>query len=121
MMMRQLINRVLLCCSVLILTGCETTLPNHYYYGNYSQNLYEYFKSTGSSPQEQILSLQQTVLQAKARNLPLAPGIHAHLGHLYLLNGQSELGFAELHRELQIYPESRQYIEFLLKNARGGQ
>ncbi|NOU51149.1 DUF4810 domain-containing protein [Pseudoalteromonas sp. JBTF-M23] len=104
--------------SAILLSGCDSTKPL-YYYGTYSQNLYDYFKADEVPVSEQINELEQTVQMAQSRGVAIAPGIMAHLGYLYLLEGNSEQGLRYLEQEKKRYPESARYIDFLINNTKG--
>ncbi|CAH9055527.1 hypothetical protein PSECIP111951_02820 [Pseudoalteromonas holothuriae] len=113
-------NKILLIASVMMmffLSGCGTTKAL-YYHGSYSENIYQYFKVDDTTVSEQISELEQTVQAANNHSAAIAPGILAHLGYLYLLEGNSELGFDYLQLEKQRYPESAHYIDFLIDNAK---
>ncbi|PHI35327.1 DUF4810 domain-containing protein [Pseudoalteromonas sp. GCY] len=103
---------------LLILSGCQNTTPQ-YYYGSYERNLYEFFRGDGQSLEEQISQLESSIARAEVKQISPAPGMYAHLGYLYLMQGDNGKGVAYFEQEKQLYPESRQYIDFLLKNAQG--
>ncbi len=103
--------------AVTSLAGCQTTQPL-YNFGSYQHNLYQHFKNEDSSVNEQIAALEKTVQQAAAKNQKVGPGIHAHLGYLYMESGQKELGMAALQQEKALYPESAHFMNFLLNNAK---
>ncbi len=104
---------------VATLSGCQTTKPL-YHYGDYQDAVYAHFKNEDSSVTEQIAALEKTIAKSSAKNLPVGPGLNAHLGYLYIETGQMETGVAYLRKEKALYPESTQFIDFLLKNAKAG-
>lgn len=106
--------------SVAALSGCQSTKPL-YHYGSYQTNVYEHFKNEDSSVTEQIEALEKTISETNRNKLQVGPGIYAHLGFLYLQSGQRDTGLDYLQKEKQTYPESSQFIDFLLKNAKAGQ
>ncbi|WP_392344078.1 DUF4810 domain-containing protein [Pseudoalteromonas prydzensis] len=115
-------NKIITTTAVLlltVLTGCKTVQPL-YYYGSYDVNLYQHFKADDISVAEQISQLEETVQMADNKSLLIAPGILAHLGYLHLKQGELDSGFAYLEKEKALYPESEQYINFLIENAKGG-
>jgi hypothetical protein len=99
------------------LAGCQTTQPL-YNFGTYQSNLYQQFKNEDASVTEQIAALEKTIQQSAAKNLKVGPGIHAHLGYLYLESGQKDQGIASLQQEKALYPESAHFMDFLLNNAK---
>lgn len=104
--------------ALLLVAGCKTT-EQHYYHGNYNKAVYSYFKGDDISVEEQIQLLTQVIQNAGASNKPVAPGIHAHLGMLYFEVGNQDSGFTHLEHEKNLFPESSQYIDFLIKTAKG--
>lgn len=100
------------------IVGCKTTEPL-YYYGEYNTAVYTYLKGEGATLEEQITALKETIELADANGKPIAPGVHAHLGMLYFETGNPQQGEVHFEQEKQIFPESVQYIDFLLTSAKG--
>jgi hypothetical protein len=105
--------------AVATLSGCQTTKPL-YNYGAYQDTVYAHFKNEDSSVTQEIDALEKTIAKSAAKNLQVGPGVNAHLGYLYIESGQMDLGVAYLRKEKALYPESAQFIDFLLKNAKAG-
>jgi hypothetical protein len=116
------VSKTLLIVTITIATlaGCQSTKPL-YHYGSYQDNVYEHFKNEDSAVTEQIEALEKTIRDTNRNKLQVGPGIYAHLGFLYLQSGQRDTGLGYLQKEKQLYPESSQFIDFLLKNAKAGQ
>jgi hypothetical protein len=108
-----------LCAALLVATlaGCQSTKPL-YHYGSYQSNVYEFFKNEDGSASNEIAELEKTLQDSAARQQPAGPGLYAHLGYLYIQSGQTDTGIDFLLKEKELYPESAQYIDFLLKNAK---
>jgi hypothetical protein len=105
--------------AVAALSGCQSTKPL-YNYGAYQDTVYAHFKNEDSSVTQEIDALEKTIAKSAAKNLQVGPGVNAHLGYLYIESGQMDLGVAYLRKEKALYPESTQFIDFLLKNAKAG-
>jgi len=105
--------------TVAALSGCQTTKPL-YHYGAYQDTVYAHFKNEDSSVTQEIDVLEKTIAKSAAKNLQVGPGLNAHLGYLYIESGQMDKGVAYLRQEKALYPESAQFIDFLLKNAKAG-
>ncbi len=99
------------------LNGCSTP-KSLYYYGQYNSAVYSYFKADEVSIDEQISLLESIIQTAAAKNKAVAPGIHAHLGMLYFEAGNPGLGTQHFEQEQRLFPESKQYIDFLLKSVK---
>lgn len=101
----------------ILVSGCKTTEPQ-YYYGAYNKTVYSYFKAEDVTVEEQINALNEVIETASSKNKPVAPGVHAHLGMLYFEAGNASLGLAHFEKEKSLFPESAQYIDFLINSAR---
>jgi hypothetical protein len=58
--------------------------------------------------------LSQEVDRASAEGRRVAPGIHAHLGYLYYMAGNSGAAVAQFNAEKAAYPESATFIDGML-------
>ncbi|KUM51979.1 DUF4810 domain-containing protein [Rheinheimera sp. EpRS3] len=103
---------------LLSLSACKTT-ESLYYHGEYNKAVYTYFKADETTPADQIATLQQIIQAAEAAGKPVAPGIHAHLGLLYFDTGNVPQGQQHFEYEKALFPESTQYLDFLLKSRQG--
>lgn len=101
-----------------VLAGCKTKEPL-YYHGQYNAVVYNYFKSDDMTVSEQVEVLKELINTAKAKNKNIAPGVHAHLGMLYFELGNANLGLEHFNIETELFPESKQYIDFLVNSAKG--
>ena len=112
-------KKILIAASILLaVSGCKTTTEPLYYYGQYNNAVYSYFKAEDVTVEQQITTLEEVIQTASAKNKAIAPGIHAHLGMLYFETGNSSLGIKHFEQEKALFPESEQYIDFLLKSAK---
>lgn len=102
-----------------LLVGCKTVEPL-FYHGNHNENVYNYFKADEVTLEEQIQSMNELLASANEAGKMVAPGIHAHLAMLYFEVGNSSDGIKHFEAEKQLYPESTQYIDFLMTAAMGG-
>jgi hypothetical protein len=98
-----------------LLPGCVETPGRLYYWEGFQGQLYEYFKADGSSPEEQLRILGAQAEKARARGAALPPGFRAHLAMIYLRLGRDGEAKLELEAEKANFPESAQYMDFLLK------
>jgi hypothetical protein len=98
-----------------VLAGCAPAPKRLYYWEGFQGQLYEYFKADKSGPEEQLRILGAEVEKARARGAALPPGFRAHLAMLYLRLGRDGEAKQELEAEKANFPESAQYMDFLLK------
>ena len=99
----------------LLLAGCgNASGPRSLYYwnGTYSSSLYSYLNEDGDAT-EQISRLENLVQNSTQRGYKVAPGLYAHLGLLYLNNGNLGAANANFDKEVQNFPESKEFINFI--------
>lgn len=109
-------KRMLALTAMAVLGGCSST-ERLYYHGDYNAAVYSYFKQDEVTLEAQIESFNQIIEDAANRQMPVAPGVHAHLGMLYFETGSPNLGMQHFEAEKALFPESTQYIDFLIKQA----
>ena len=101
--------------AALLITSCAKNKEPMYYWGDYQSSLYSYYQHD-KSPEQQIESLNAIVEQAKAKNKPVPPGLHAQIGLLYVDTGRHDLAFQQFNSEKAQFPESAAYMDFLMRN-----
>lgn len=102
------------------LTGCGATQPPPlYYYGEYPEAVYQFFKSDETSTSEQIDQMKLVIAKSNDNEQSIAPGVHAHLGMLYFENGDPAEGEYHFMLEKSLFPESSHFIDFLLSKHKG--
>jgi hypothetical protein len=99
--------------------GCAQAPKRIYYWDGFQAQLYEYFKGDGSSLDEQLRILNGQAQRAQAHGTALPPGFRAHLAMIYLRLGRDGEAKQELEAEKANFPESAQYMDFLLKRMTG--
>ena len=99
----------------MLLSGCADDSPRQLYYwdGAYTGSVYEYLTEEGDAG-AQIAALEESLQKAYQRAAKVPPGLHAHLGLLYLSQGNGAKFKAYVEKEAELYPESRDYAIFLL-------
>ena len=115
MRFKTLANFALVCTAALLLSGCADDSPRQLYSwdGAYTSSVYEYLTEEGDAG-AQIAALEQSLQKAYQRAAKVPPGLHAHLGLLYLSQGNGAKFKAYVEKEADLYPESRDYTMFLL-------
>ena len=99
----------------ILLAGCGNAGgPRSLYYwdGTYSSSLYSYLNEDGDAT-EQISRLENLVQTSTQRGYKVAPGLYAPLGLLYLNNGNLGAANANFDKEVQNFPESKEFINFI--------
>lgn len=115
MRFKTLANFALASAAALLLSGCADDSPRQLYYwdGAYTSSVYEYLTQEGDAG-AQIAALEESLQKAYQRAAKAPPGLHAHLGLLYLSQGNRAKFKAYVEKEAELYPESRDYAMFLL-------
>lgn len=100
-----------------LITGCasQQTQPM-YNWSGYQPELYAYFKADDTSAQEQLIVLEKNKQQTEQTAGLLPPGYRAHMGLLYATSGQMDQAKLAFESEKQHFPESTQFMDFLLGN-----
>lgn len=115
MRFKTLANFALASAAAMLLSGCADDSPRQLYYwdGAYTSSVYEYLTEEGDAG-AQIAALEDSLQKAYQRAAKVPPGLHAHLGLLYLSQGNGAKFKAYVEKEAELYPESRDYAMFLL-------
>lgn len=108
---------VMVMVALLFLAGCAGK-QTHYHWGEYESIVQSMYVEPGSQdPATQIEKLTTDIQQAENKGKPVAPGIYAHLGFMYAIDGKVELSTAAFEQEKALYPESAIFIDGMLKRA----
>lgn len=115
MRFKTLANFALASAAAMLLSGCADDSPRQLYYwdGAYTSSVYEYLTEEGEAG-AQIAALEESLQKAYQRAAKVPPGLYAHLGLLYLSQGNGAKFKAYVEKEAELYPESRDYAMFLL-------
>ncbi|MBF0452335.1 MAG: DUF4810 domain-containing protein [Candidatus Magnetomorum sp.] len=98
----------------IVAVGCASNTL--YQWGQYEDFLYQrYLKPGKITPQQEITALEAHLEKTYAKELLPPPGLHAHLGYLYLSEGQQNRAVEHFHIEKKLFPESSTFINGLIK------
>ena len=115
--MKHLITRTLaLLGGALLLSGCMATSKPLYQWDNYPAQVHGHFK--GESPEAQIAALELQLQKIQASGTATPPGLHAHLGMLYLKVGRDDQMVQQLELEKSRFPESTPFMNRLLAQVK---
>lgn len=101
--------------SVGLLSACAHQ-PTMYSWDSYQPAVYAYLQGD-NDPAAQTLAMEKNIETARARNTALPPGFHAHLGLLYLQQGQDARAVEQIQSEKTAFPESAAFMDFLLRQT----
>ncbi len=101
--------------SVLILSSCSTK-QSLYSWDKYQIASYNYLKNSDDKSINQLIETYQRIIEnQKGSRGVVPPGIYADYGFVLLQSDKSEEGKAMLLKEVELYPESKQFIDRILK------
>lgn len=109
-------NHFFLLASLLVFSNCTSSKPALYSWQNYETSSYTYLKNSDEAALEELVVAYEKIIseQSGTRNV-VPPGIYADYGFLLLQNGENEKGKEMLQKEIEIYPESKIFIDRILK------
>lgn len=100
---------------IVMLASCTVQQPL-YTWGKYDSTSYSYLKhSDEKSTQQLIKSYEQIIAKQKGSRGVVPPGIYADYGFLLLQANKTAEGKAMLLKEIELYPESKIFIDRILK------
>ena len=104
----------LLATCLLTTGGCATRKPL-YDWGHYEALLYQMYGKPGTAdPATQIARLTEDIQKADDAGRAVPPGVHAHLGYMYYLQGNEAAAVRELEIEKTQFPESTVFVDGML-------
>lgn len=110
---------VLLGLVLFVVSGCAAGRGPIYHWGPYETLVYQMYAEPGKAdPAVQVEKLSRDVSQAQAKGERVAPGVHLHLGYMYLLLGNAGSAQREMETEKRLFPESGVFVDRLLAAAK---
>ncbi len=95
--------------------SCTVQKPLYSWY-NYNTTSYNYLKNADDASTQQLLeSYQKIIEKQKGSRGVVPPGIYADYGFLLLKVNKTTEGKSMLAKEMELYPESKVFIERILK------
>ncbi|MGV6806839.1 MAG: DUF4810 domain-containing protein [bacterium] len=113
-----------LCChsitilSFLLVSGCATEPAPYYYWGSYENLIYKQYTSPGEIDHlTQIQLLENDIKIAETSGQPIPPGVFAHLGVLYAIQGNISESFDAFEQEKERFPEASTFLDGMMERA----
>lgn len=103
------------CATVLALASCGSTKTLYSWY-DYEDVTYEYNKEPTDKKKEAMMkTLLKMSEKQKGTRGTVPPGFNAEYGYALYMGGKEEEGLELLKEEIRLYPESKTYIERIIK------
>ena len=84
-----------------LVTGCASPRKPLYAWNEYQPQVYQYLKNDGSSsPEDQLLKLEEAQEKIRASGAAFPPGYRAHMALLYSMTGNNEKTLQQLTAEI---------------------
>jgi hypothetical protein len=108
-------NLCLLLGAIWLLSSCTVQKPL-YNWAKYEATSYNYLKNSDEKSTQALIENCQKIIENQTgyRNVP-PPGIYADYGYVLLQVGKTDEGKALLMKEIELYPESKIFIDRILK------
>lgn len=104
--------------AILWLSGCTQHEPI-YRWGVYESLIYDMYAKPGKAdPGTQVAKLSEDVQRTQTEGKRVPPGVHAHLGYMYFLQGNTDAAYQEFVTERELFPESSIFVNSILKRLR---
>ncbi len=101
--------------TVLLLASCTTQKPL-YYWGKYEVTSYNYLKNSDEKSTQELIETYQSIIENQMGYRGVVPpGVYADYGFVLLQADRAEEGKAMLLKEVALYPESKIFIDRILK------
>jgi len=100
---------------IILLTGCATP-TSLYTWSNYSTLAHNYLKNSDEVSTTKLFDgYDEVINNQKGTRSAVPPGIYADYAFLLLERGEVERAREMLNKEITLYPESKVFIEHILK------
>lgn len=105
-----------------LISGCVTQKPPLYRWGEYEQLVYEMYAEPGKAePDTQVAKLSEDVGRTQAEGHRVPPGVYAHLGYMYYVQGNQGAAMSAFATEKALFPESTVFVDAILQRLKGKQ
>ncbi len=106
--------------AILLLSGCATQKKEPLYrWGVYEQLIHDmYVKPGEAEPGVQVEKLSADLERTLAEGKQVPPGVHAHLGYMYYMQGNEGAAMDEFAQEQALFPESSVFIQGMVGRLR---
>lgn len=103
----------------LLFVGCASNYKSLYNWDAYSTQTYKYVKGGNEEDTEKLFEVYQKVIDGQDGTIrgTIPPGVCADYGYLLIKAGRVEEGKALLRKEMELYPESAQFMKGIIRKV----
>ncbi len=103
----------------LLFVGCASNYKSLYNWDAYSTQTYKYVKGGNEEDTEKLFEVYQKVIDGQDGTIrgTIPPGVCADYGYLLIKAGRVEEGKALLRKEMELYPESAQFMNGIIRKV----
>lgn len=105
--------------ALLVWSACQSS-SSLYEWDGYEDSVYTVTAGDADVGAE-IARIQKALQRGADEDKKAPPGMHAHLGYLYLIDGDPDNAAAAFETERELYPESTAFIDGLLERLGANQ
>jgi hypothetical protein len=106
---------------VITITACSQNQTGSYYWDKYSHTQYAYLKNPSLETLDRhITTLEKIISVSRQRGLKVPPGVYSELAMMKWLKHPEGDVSEYLLKEVNAYPESQEFINFLILNLFAG-
>lgn len=101
---------------MLFYSSCGTSQGALYSWYDYENMAYQYIKAPTTKTTQDLLETYKKIIDKQTgvrKTVP--PGIYAEYGYLLIKQNRVEEGVSYLEKEVTLYPESKMFIERIVK------
>lgn len=102
--------------SVMLFASCVSAPPTLYNWSTYETASYKYLKNADEASLTELMTVYETIINGQEKTIrqTVPPGICADYGYFLLKAGKINEGKAMLKKEIELYPESKKYIDKIM-------
>lgn len=103
----------------LFFASCASNYKTLYNWDAYSTQTYKYIKGGDEEDTEKLFEVYQKVIDGQEGTIreTIPPGVCADYGYLLIKAGRVEEGKALLRKEMELYPESGQFMKSIIRKV----
>ena len=109
-------KNILIFLSAVLFVSCTTTQKPLYSWGKYADANYNYLKKNDEKATSKLIETYEKIIKKQnGSRKVIPPGIYADYGFILIQANKNEEGKTMLLKEIELYPESKIFIDRILK------